>query len=52
MLYRSEEHHRRRETACLECLLSFDSQAAMAKAPFARRSAHKHLAAMLKQRPE
>lgn len=52
VLYRSEEHHRRCETACLECLLSFDSQAAMANTPFVRKLAHKHVAAMRKQRPE
>lgn len=50
VLHRSEPHHRRCESACLECLLSFDTQAAMAKTPFVRKAAHAHLSAFLERR--
>ena len=50
VLYRSEPHHRRCESACLECLLSFDTQAAMAKTPFVRRAAHATLSGLAERR--
>lgn len=43
VLYRSPAHHRRCESACLECLLSFDTQAVVLKTPFVRRTAHRLL---------
>jgi hypothetical protein len=42
-LYVSKEHDSRCETACLDCLLAFDSQMAAASRPFARRDALRHL---------
>jgi hypothetical protein len=50
VLFRSPEHHRRCESACLECLLSFDTQAAMAKTPFVRKTAHAQLSILLDRR--
>jgi hypothetical protein len=38
-LYIDAKHHARCETACLDCLLSFDAQMAMAQRPFVRRCA-------------
>ena len=47
VLYVSEAYHNRCETACLECLLSFDAQAAMARAGFDRLEALRRLDVML-----
>jgi hypothetical protein len=35
-LFVSEEHHSRCKSACLDCILSFDAQRAMARWPFVR----------------
>lgn len=50
VLYRNEAHHRCCDSACLECLLSFDAQAVMVKTPFVRRDAHAKLKKLLSQR--
>jgi hypothetical protein len=50
ILYRNANHDRRCESACLECLLSFDAQAAMARRPFVRRNALQQLRHMLQRR--
>jgi hypothetical protein len=47
VLYVSDAHHNGCETACLECLLSFDAQAAMARAGFDRLEALRWLDRML-----
>jgi hypothetical protein len=47
VLFVSEAHHTHCDTACLECLLSFDAQTAMARAAFDRREALRRLNAML-----
>lgn len=52
VLYRSADHHRRCESACLECLLSFDTQAVAARTPFVRRTAHRLLEALRRRRVE
>ena len=52
VLYRNEGHHRRCESACLECLLSFDAQAAMSKTPFSRRNALATLRRLLERRTD
>jgi DEAD/DEAH box helicase domain-containing protein len=43
VLYVNAEHHRRCDTACLDCLLSFDSQTVAVQHGFARRQALKLL---------
>lgn len=50
VLFRDPEHHRRCESACLECLLSFDAQAAMASRPFVRRRAWETLRRLMERR--
>jgi hypothetical protein len=50
VLYRDAEHHQRCDSACLECLLSFDAQAAMASRPFVRRDAWRSLRSMAEHR--
>jgi len=42
-----DAHHSRCETACLDCLLTFDAQDAMSRGVLRRRLAHDALAAML-----
>jgi len=46
-LYVNEEHHRLCESACLDCLLSFDAQRAMSQRPFMRRRALESLDRLL-----
>jgi hypothetical protein len=43
VLYVDADHHARCESGCLDCLLSFDAQAAMARQPFVRREAYEAL---------
>jgi DEAD/DEAH box helicase domain-containing protein len=50
IMYRDAEHHRRCDSACLECLLSFDAQMAIASRPFVRREAIRHLRGMIERR--
>ena len=52
VLYVSEVHHRRCDTACLECLLSFDTQNAYSQYGFARREALRRLDSALQNRSE
>jgi hypothetical protein len=39
VMFLNEEHDRRCESACLDCLLSFDAQRAMTQWSFVRRQA-------------
>jgi Lhr-like helicase len=48
VLYVDSEHNARCETACLDCLLSFDAQMAMLQRPFVRRRALAQLDALLR----
>jgi Lhr-like helicase len=50
VLYVSEGHHRRCDTACLECLLSFDTQNAYSQFGFNRREALRRLKSALENR--
>ncbi len=50
VVYVDEDHHSRCESGCLDCLLSFDAQRAMANRPFARRQAYQCLSKMVDQR--
>jgi hypothetical protein len=50
VLYVSEAHHRRCDAACLECLLSFDTQTAYSRFGFVRRAALQRLNAALENR--
>lgn len=43
VLFVDDDHDRRCESGCLDCLLSFDAQRAMANRPFSRRAALKCL---------
>lgn len=52
VLHVSEAHHRRCETACLECLLSFDTQNAFSRFGFVRREALRRLDAAMENRWE
>jgi DEAD/DEAH box helicase domain-containing protein len=52
VLYVSEAHHRRCDAACLECLLSFDTQNAYSRFGFVRREALRRLDAALENRLE
>jgi hypothetical protein len=52
VLHVSEAHHRRCDTACLECLLSFDTQNAYSRFGFVRREALRRLDAALENRWE
>jgi DEAD/DEAH box helicase domain-containing protein len=47
---RGPAHDRRCDSACLECLLAFDAQAAMARRPFVRRRALASINRMLEKR--
>ena len=49
VVYVDEDHHSRCESGCLDCLLSFDAQRAMANRPFARRQAYQCLSRMVDQ---
>jgi hypothetical protein len=49
VLFVDEEHHQRCESGCLDCLLSFDAQRAMANRPFARRQAYQCLTGIVEQ---
>jgi hypothetical protein len=46
-IYIDPEHNARCETACLDCLLSFDAQMAIAQRPFVRRRALAQLDSLL-----
>lgn len=50
VLYVSEAHQRRCDTACLECLLSFDTQTAYTRFGFVRREALRRLDVALENR--
>jgi hypothetical protein len=50
VLYVSEAHHRRCDTACLECLMSFDTQHAYSRFGFVRRDALRQLNSALENR--
>jgi hypothetical protein len=52
VLHVSEAHHRRCDTACLECLLSFDTQDAYSRFGFVRREALRRLDAAVESRWE
>ncbi|MBA4190594.1 MAG: hypothetical protein C0467_21625 [Planctomycetaceae bacterium] len=52
VLFVSETHHRRCDTACLECLLSFDTQNAYSRFGFDRREALRRLEVALENRWE
>jgi hypothetical protein len=52
VLHGGDAHHKRCESACLECLLSFDAQTAMASRPFVRRRAWGQLRRMLELRAD
>jgi hypothetical protein len=52
VLYVSEAHHRRCDTACLECLMSFDTQTAYSRFGFVRRDALRQLDTALENRLE
>jgi hypothetical protein len=52
VLYVSEPHDRRCDTACLECLLSFDTQNAYSRFGFVRREALRRLDAAMENRCE
>ena len=47
VIYVDPEHDARCETACLDCLLSFDAQMAIARRPFVRRRALAALESLL-----
>ncbi|MBP6824766.1 MAG: DUF1998 domain-containing protein, partial [Acidobacteria bacterium] len=47
MLFINEDHHRRCETACLDCLLTFDAQEAMSRGLLKRKEAYETLSQML-----
>jgi hypothetical protein len=47
-MYGTAEHHMRCETACLDCLLTFDAQDAMAQGLVQRRTAHHVLSELLR----
>jgi DEAD/DEAH box helicase domain-containing protein len=47
VLYGDAEHHRRCETACLDCLLTFDAQEAMQRGLIQRRLAHRVMSELL-----
>ncbi len=49
VVYVDEDHHSRCDSGCLDCLLSFDAQIAMADRPFARRHAHQCLTKLVEQ---
>ena len=49
VLFVDEDHHQRCESGCLDCLLSFDAQRAMASRPFARRQAYQCLTGIVEQ---
>jgi DEAD/DEAH box helicase domain-containing protein len=49
VVYVDEAHHRRCETGCLDCLLSFDAQRAIANRPFVRRQAYQCLTGLVEQ---
>lgn len=49
VVFVDEDHHARCESGCLDCLLSFDAQRAMADRPFARRQAHQCLTTLENQ---
>jgi hypothetical protein len=46
-LYLNESHHKRCETACLDCLLTFDAQEALEKGLLKRRQAYEVLCGLL-----
>ena len=50
VLYLNSDHDKRCESACLDCLLSFNAQSMMAQHPFARRRALATLDDLLKRR--
>jgi hypothetical protein len=52
ILYLNSDHDKRCESACLDCLLSFDAQSMMAQHPFTRRRALATLDDLLKRRPK
>ncbi len=52
VLYVSEAHHRRCDSACLECLMSFDTQHAYSRFGFVRRDALRQLDSALENRLE
>ena len=52
ILYLNPDHDKRCDSACLDCLLSFDAQAMMAQHPFTRRRALAALDDLLKRRPK
>jgi DEAD/DEAH box helicase domain-containing protein len=52
VLYVSESHHRRCDTACLECLLSFDTHSAYSRFGFVGREALRRLDVALENRVE
>jgi DEAD/DEAH box helicase domain-containing protein len=47
VLYLNQTHHQRCETACLDCLLTFDAQEALEKGLLKRRAAHEILSRWL-----
>jgi len=47
-MFINEEHHRRCETACLDCLLTFDAQTSLSQGLLNRRLAYDALEALLK----
>lgn len=47
VLFLSETHHRRCETACLDCLLTFDAQEAMSRGLLKRKEAYEVLSQLL-----
>ena len=51
VLYVNEDHHKRCETACLDCLLTFDAQDAMSKGLLQRREAYELLDSILSGAP-
>jgi hypothetical protein len=52
VLYLDSDHDKRCESACLDCLLSFDAQTMMAQHPFNRRRALAALDDLLRRRPK
>lgn len=51
ILFVDPDHDRRCDTACLDCLLSFDAQMAMERAPFDRRAALKAFGKLVASEP-
>lgn len=47
VLFLNEDHHRRCETACLDCLLTFDAQEAMSRGLLKRKEAYETLSQLL-----